>query len=143
MKKNKKNVLNIFDELFMKKALTLAENGRGFTSPNPLVGCVIVKENKIIGEGYHHKFGNPHAEIEAINNALSLGNNIEGSCLYVNLEPCSHYGKTPPCAERLVKEKISRVVIGMRDPNQLVNGKGINILRNANIEVTESCLENE
>ena len=140
MEKNEKKV---FDELFMRKAITLAESGRGFTSPNPLVGCVIVKDNEIIGEGYHHKFGNPHAEIEAINDAFSHGKNIEGSCLYVNLEPCSHYDKTPPCAERLVREKISRVVIGMRDPNQLVNGKGINILRNANIEVQESCLENE
>ena len=142
MEKNdfKKNNL---DEFFMHEALKLAELGKGFTSPNPLVGCVIVKENKIIGRGYHHKFGNPHAEIEAINNAFSLGNKIEGACLYVNLEPCSHYGKTPPCAERLVKEKISRVVIGMRDPNELVNGKGINILRNANIQVIESCLEND
>ena len=121
----------------MKKALSLALNGRGGTSPNPLVGCVIVKDNEIIGEGWHHWYGYPHAEIEAINDAQAHNKNIEGSTFYVTLEPCSHYGKTPPCAERLVKEKISEVVIAMRDPNIKVNGKGIEILRNAGIKVTE------
>ena len=122
---------------YMLKALCLALNGRGLTSPNPLVGCVIVKDNKIIGEGWHHKYGNPHAEIEAINDAKSKNYDIEGSTFYVTLEPCSHYGKTPPCANRLIEEKISEVFIAMRDPNPKVNGHGIEILRNAGIKVTE------
>lgn len=132
-------------ELYMKKALSLALNGRGGTSPNPLVGCVIVKDDEVIGEGWHHRYGHPHAEIEAINDAQARNKNIEGSIFYVTLEPCSHYGKTPPCAERLVKEKISEVVIAMRDPNEKVNGRGIEILRNAGIKVTElhGELENE
>ncbi len=136
---------NFNDEFFMRKAIELAKIATGFTSPNPLVGCVIVKDGEIIGQGYHHEAGKSHAEIEAINNAYESGNaaKIPGSCLYVNLEPCSHFGKTPPCANRLVQEKISRVVIAMRDPNELVNGKGVNILREANIEVVESCLESE
>ena len=121
----------------MKRALTLAGSGRGETSPNPMVGCVIVKDNKIIGEGWHHKCGNPHAEIEALNDAKLKNNNVEGASVYVTLEPCSHYGKTPPCADRLVKEKISEVFIAMSDPNPKVNGKGIEILRNAGIKVTE------
>ncbi|MBQ7559666.1 MAG: bifunctional diaminohydroxyphosphoribosylaminopyrimidine deaminase/5-amino-6-(5-phosphoribosylamino)uracil reductase RibD [Synergistaceae bacterium] len=129
----------------MKKALSLALNGRGRTSPNPLVGCVIVKNDEVIGEGWHHCYGHPHAEIEAINDAQARNKNIEGSIFYVTLEPCSHYGKTPPCAERLVKEKISEVVIAMRDPNEKVNGRGIEILRNVGIKVTElhGELENE
>jgi len=121
----------------MNRALTLASNGRGETSPNPMVGCVIVKDNKIIGEGWHHRCGNPHAEIEALNDAKRKNNNVEGSSVYVTLEPCSHYGKTPPCADRLVKEKISEVFIAMSDPNPKVNGKGIEILRSAGIKVTE------
>ena len=125
------------DKEYMQRALSLALNGRGMTSPNPLVGCVIVKDDKIIGSGWHNKFGGPHAEIEAINDAKSKNNDIEGSTFYVTLEPCSHFGKTPPCANRLVEEKISEVVIAMRDPNPKVNGRGIEILRNAGIKVTE------
>ncbi|MBQ7196993.1 MAG: bifunctional diaminohydroxyphosphoribosylaminopyrimidine deaminase/5-amino-6-(5-phosphoribosylamino)uracil reductase RibD [Synergistaceae bacterium] len=122
---------------FMKRALNLALNGRGGTSPNPMVGCVIVKDNKIIGEGWHRWCGNPHAEIEALNDAYSRGNDVKGATVYVTLEPCSHFGKTPPCANRLVKEEVAEVVIAMRDPNPKVNGHGIEILREAGIKVTE------
>ena len=122
---------------FMKRALNLALNGRGGTSPNPMVGCVIVKDNEIIGEGWHHWCGHPHAEIEALNDAQARGNNVKGATVYVTLEPCSHYGKTPPCANRLVKEEIAEAVIAMRDPNPKVNGRGIEILRGAGIKVTE------
>lgn len=121
----------------MKRALSLASNGLRMTSPNPMVGCVIVKGERIIGEGWHKKYGNPHAEIEAINDANSRGENIRGSTVYVTLEPCSHYGKTPPCANRLVAEGVSEVVIAMRDPNPKVNGNGIKILREGGVKVTE------
>ena len=120
----------------MKRALSLAENGRGLTSPNPMVGCVIVKDNRVIGEGWHKKYGGPHAEIEAINDAHSRGESVRGSTVYVTLEPCSHFGKTPPCADRLVEEGVSEVFIAMSDPNPKVNGKGIAILRRAGIKVT-------
>ena len=120
----------------MQRALALAKNGMGQTSPNPMVGCVIVdNDNNIIGEGWHKKFGGPHAEIEALNNAHEHNNDVRGSTVYVTLEPCSHYGKTPPCAKKLVEEGVSRVIIGMRDPNLLVNGKGIKILEDAGIQV--------
>lgn len=102
-----------------------------------MVGCVIVRDGKIIGEGWHHKYGHPHAEIEAINDAHNHGENVRGSTVYVTLEPCSHYGKTPPCANRLVSEGVGHVVTAMRDPNPKVNGKGIAILREAGIKVTE------
>lgn len=110
------------DELYMKRALELAKLGEGYTNPNPLVGAVIVKEGKIIGEGYHERYGGPHAEINAFKNAKD---DVEGSTLYVTLEPCSHYGKTPPCADAIIEKKIKRVVAAMRDPNPIVSGKGI------------------
>ena len=122
---------------YMSRALSLARNGMRMTSPNPMVGCVIVKDGKIIGEGWHKKYGNPHAEIEAINDANSRGENIKGSTIYVTLEPCSHYGKTPPCANRLVSEGVAEVVIAMRDPNPKVNGNGVKILREGGVKVTE------
>ncbi|MBQ6919038.1 MAG: bifunctional diaminohydroxyphosphoribosylaminopyrimidine deaminase/5-amino-6-(5-phosphoribosylamino)uracil reductase RibD [Synergistaceae bacterium] len=121
----------------MSRALSLAINGLRKTSPNPMVGCVIVKDGRIIGEGWHKKFGGPHAEIEALNDAQAHGEDVTGSTVYVTLEPCSHYGKTPPCAQRLVKEKVKEVFIAMRDPNPKVNGKGIEILRKSGIKVTE------
>lgn len=121
---------------YMQRAIQLAKLGMGHTSPNPMVGCVIVNQNgEIIGEGWHKKFGNPHAEIEALNNARENNHDVRGATVYVTLEPCSHYGKTPPCAKRLVEERVSRVVIGMRDPNPLVNGQGIKILEDAGIKV--------
>ena len=121
----------------MSRALSLASKGLRTTSPNPMVGCVIVKDGRIIGEGWHKKYGNPHAEIEALNDAKSRGEDVRGSTVYVTLEPCSHYGKTPPCANRLVSEGVSEVMIAMRDPNPKVDGKGIAILHEAGIKVTE------
>ena len=126
------------DEFFMKRALKLARKGEGWASPNPMVGAVIVKEGKIIGEGYHRKFGENHAEINAIEHASE---SVAGATFYVTLEPCSHYGKTPPCVERIVDVKASRVVIGTTDPNPLVSGKGIKILENHGIKTTVGILE--
>ncbi len=128
------------DENYINLTLKLAEKGRGAVSPNPLVGAVIVKDGRIIGQGYHEKFGEAHAEINAINSA---NESIEGATLYVNLEPCSHYGKTPPCADEIIKQKISKVVIGSKDPDPLVNGKGIERLRTAGIEVKADVLKAE
>ena len=127
------------DELYMKRAISLAKMATGHTSPNPLVGAVVVKNNTIVGEGYHHKAGDAHAEVHALDAA---GDNARGATLYVTLEPCAHYGKTPPCAKRVVESGIARVVIGSTDPNPLVAGKGIQILTEADIEVTtDVCVD--
>lgn len=127
------------DELYMKRAICLAKMATGHTSPNPLVGAVVVKNNTIVGEGYHHKAGEAHAEVHALDAA---GDNARGATLYVTLEPCAHYGKTPPCAKRVVESGIARVVIGSTDPNPLVAGKGIQILTDAGIEVTtDVCVD--
>lgn len=131
------------NEYFIKRCISLAKKGSGYVSPNPLVGCVIVKGNRIIGEGYHKKFGGPHAEINAINNAKKLGHSLKGATLYVNLEPCNHYGKTPPCTEAIIKEKIGKVVIGCPDPNPLVSGSGIKRLQDAGTDVECGVLEDE
>lgn len=128
------------DIQFMRMALKMSLKGLGFVNPNPLVGAVIVKEGKIISKGYHAYFGGPHAEINAIQNSKV---DIEGATIYVTLEPCNHYGKTPPCTDFLIKEKINRVVVGMTDPNKLVNGKGVDQLRKAGIVVDTGILENE
>ncbi len=128
------------DERFMALACKLALRGKGKTSPNPMVGAVLVKEGHIIGTGYHKKSGSLHAEIVAIENAESK---IDGATLYVNLEPCTHYGKTPPCVDRIIKEKIQRVVIGSKDPNPQVNGKSIEILEAHNIKVTYNILQEQ
>ncbi|MGD9569905.1 MAG: bifunctional diaminohydroxyphosphoribosylaminopyrimidine deaminase/5-amino-6-(5-phosphoribosylamino)uracil reductase RibD [Sedimentibacter sp.] len=128
------------DEFYMKRALELSLKGIGKTSPNPLVGAVIVKNDKIIGEGYHEYYGGAHAEVNAINNATE---DVEGATIYVTLEPCSHYGKTPPCAHLLVKKKISKAVIAMIDPNPKVAGRGIEILNQNNVEVVTGVLEEE
>lgn len=127
----------------MARALELAENGRGRTSPNPVVGAVIVKDGKIIGEGFHEKYGGPHAEINAFRNAEQNGYDVSGAEMYVTLEPCAHYGKTPPCAEAIVNKNIKKVYIGASDPNALVAGKGIEILKKAGIEVEHGLLEKE
>jgi len=124
----------------MKQALKLAEKGKGFVSPNPLVGCIIVKNKNIIGKGFHEKFGNTHAEINALN---SCEESPVNSDIYVTLEPCSHFGKTPPCAVALVNARVKNVYIAMKDPNPLVSGKGIEILNNAGINVKIGILENE
>ncbi|NTW71433.1 MAG: bifunctional diaminohydroxyphosphoribosylaminopyrimidine deaminase/5-amino-6-(5-phosphoribosylamino)uracil reductase RibD [Eubacteriaceae bacterium] len=124
----------------MKRALELAEKGEGCVNPNPLVGAVVVKNGKIIGEGYHEYCGGAHAEINAFRDA---GRDLAGSTLYVTLEPCSHHGRTPPCAEAIVKNKIAEVVIGMKDPNPLVSGSGIKILSDNGIKVRIGVLEEE
>jgi diaminohydroxyphosphoribosylaminopyrimidine deaminase / 5-amino-6-(5-phosphoribosylamino)uracil reductase len=129
-------------EQIMRRCLQLAEAGRSTVAPNPMVGSVILHEGIVIGEGYHTAFGKPHAEPEAINSVVDR-TLLKNSVLYVNLEPCSHYGKTPPCADRIVKEGIPKVVIGSKDPNPLVAGKGIKILRDAGVEVIEGVLEEE
>lgn len=128
------------DEFYMKRALELSLKGVGKTSPNPLVGAVIVKNGKIIGEGFHEYYGGPHAEVNAINNAID---DVEGATIYVTLEPCSHYGKTPPCADLLVRKKISKAVIAMIDPNPKVAGRGLEILSQNSIEVVTGVLEEE
>ena len=127
-------------EVYMKRALELAEKGWGYTNPNPLVGAVVVKDNQIIAEGYHAELGGDHAEIAAFGNAIS---DLRGATLYVNLEPCSHYGRTPPCAEAIIKKGIREVVVSMTDPNPKVAGRGINILKQAGITVTVGVRESE
>src|SRR5699024_3043452 len=126
----------------MKRALQLAKNGRGRTYPNPLVGCVIVNNDKIIGEGWHQKAGTPHAEVNAINRVKDV-NQLKTATLYVNLEPCSHYGKTPPCSRLIIEKEIPRVVIGITDPNPKVAGRGIRQLQAAGIKVETGCLTEE
>ena len=128
------------DIKFMTRAIELSEKGIGFVNPNPLVGAVIVKNGKIIGEGFHEYFGGPHAEINAISSA---DEDINGATIYVTLEPCNHYGKTPPCTDRIIKEKFSKVVVGINDPNKLVNGNGIKKLKEAGIVVKSGVLKNE
>ncbi|MDI6776850.1 MAG: bifunctional diaminohydroxyphosphoribosylaminopyrimidine deaminase/5-amino-6-(5-phosphoribosylamino)uracil reductase RibD [Syntrophales bacterium] len=128
------------DKFYMRRALRLARRGEKWVSPNPMVGAVIVKEDRIIGEGYHERFGGNHAEINAIRNASEA---IEDATLYVTLEPCNHYGRTPPCVETLIACKPVRVVIGTSDPNPLVTGKGIEALKNHGIETTLGILEKE
>lgn len=125
---------------YMKLALQLAEKGMGWTSPNPMVGAVIVKDGRIIGQGYHEKYGGLHAERSAL---ASCTQSPEGAQMYVTLEPCCHYGKQPPCVEAVLDAGISRVVVGSADPNPLVNGKGIRILREHGVVVTEHVLEEE
>ena len=124
----------------MKRALKLAARGKFTTSPNPVVGCVIVRNGMIIGEGYHHKAGEPHAEIMAMRSA---GASVAGATCYVTLEPCSHYGRTPPCAKALVKAGVKRVVIACGDPNPQVAGRGVKILKDAGIEVDVGLYENK
>lgn len=132
----KENVMN--DISFLKKAFLLAKKARGKTSPNPMVGCVITKDGKIVGEGYHKKAGLPHAEIEALDKA---GDNAKDATLYVNLEPCSHYGRTPPCTDRIISSHIKRVVFSNIDPNPMVNGK--EILEKSGIKVDIGLLKEE
>jgi diaminohydroxyphosphoribosylaminopyrimidine deaminase/5-amino-6-(5-phosphoribosylamino)uracil reductase len=130
------------DQRFMKRALELAELGRGNVSPNPMVGCVIVHDEKIIGEGYHQNFGEPHAEVNAVN-SVENQEFLREVTVYVTLEPCAHWGKTPPCANLLVEKKVKKVVIAALDSNPLVGGKGIQLLENAGIEVETGVLEKE
>lgn len=132
---------NVLEERkYMERAIELARKGAGWTNPNPMVGAVIVKDGKIIGEGYHEKCGQLHAERNAI---AHLTESAEGATIYVTLEPCCHYGKTPPCTEAIIENKMAKVVIGSRDPNPLVAGKGAKILREAGIEVVEDFMREE
>lgn len=131
-----------FDEQIMQRCIQLAENGLGMTFPNPMVGCVIVRNGKIIAEGWHQKAGKPHAEVNAIHQ-IQNKEILKESTLYVSLEPCAHYGKTPPCADLIVKHQIPKVVIGTVDPFAKVNGLGILKLKEAGIEVIPSVLEKE
>lgn len=124
----------------MRLCLRVASKGKGFVSPNPLVGAVVVKEGRILGKGYHPAYGAPHAEVFALQEA---GEEARGATLYVNLEPCAHYGKTPPCTKAIIKAGIKEVVIGMSDPNPLVRGKGIKELQEAGIDVKIGVLEEE
>ena len=128
------------DQNYMLRAIQLAKQGEGWTNPNPMVGAVIVKNGRIIGKGYHKKCGELHAERNAI---ASLTESAEGATIYVTLEPCCHYGKTPPCTEAIIEQKIKRVVIGSRDPNPKVSGKGIKMLQEAGIEVIEDFMREE
>ncbi|MCM1152979.1 MAG: bifunctional diaminohydroxyphosphoribosylaminopyrimidine deaminase/5-amino-6-(5-phosphoribosylamino)uracil reductase RibD [Muribaculum sp.] len=132
------------DSYYMRRALQLAALGSHHVSPNPLVGAVIVARDRIIGEGWHRQFGGPHAEVNAImavsDEDLLL---LPEATIYVTLEPCSHYGKTPPCAELIINRKLKRVVIGAPDPNPLVSGRGVDMIRRAGIEVSEGVLLEE
>jgi diaminohydroxyphosphoribosylaminopyrimidine deaminase / 5-amino-6-(5-phosphoribosylamino)uracil reductase len=132
---------------YMKRCLDLARLGIGNVSPNPMVGAVIVMDTIIIGEGYHRKYGEAHAEVNAINQVISNFSDsaelLAQSTLYVSLEPCAHYGKTPPCADLIIKHKIPKVVVGCRDPFEAVNGKGIEKLSDAGVEVISGVLEKE
>lgn len=128
------------DKSYMKMALELAARARGRTSPNPMVGAVVVKEGKVIGRGCHLKAGTPHAEIHALNQA---GEGARGATLYVTLEPCCHYGRTGPCTDAIIKAGVARVVTAMTDPNPLVAGKGLRLLSSAGIEVSSGVMEEE
>ena len=135
-----KEGINMTDRDYMDMAIRLAKKGEGWTDPNPFVGAVIVKDGKIIGQGFHEKYGCPHAERNAIG---SLSESAEGAVLYVTLEPCCHYGKTPPCTDVIIEKGISKVVIGSRDPNPKVAGKGAEILRKAGVDVYEDFMKEE
>lgn len=133
----------LIQEKYMHEAIELAEKGMGFTSPNPMVGAVIVRKGRVIGRGFHPKAGELHAERFAFADCESKGIDCTGADMYVTLEPCCHYGKTPPCTDAIIQHKIRRVYIGSSDPNPLVAGKGTQILREHGIKVTEGILKNE
>lgn len=128
------------DEYFMDQALRLAKKGIGWINPNPMVGALIVKNSKIIAKGYHKRVGLPHAEIEALN---AVNTSVKGATLYVNLEPCSHYGRTPPCVDAIIQAGIKRVVCSVSDPNPKVHGRGIAILKQVGITVSVGLREKE
>lgn len=131
------------DERFMRRALRLARRGQGYVEPNPMVGCVLVQEGQIVAEGWHRRFGGPHAEIEALEQARQRGVDVRRCQLYVTLEPCAHHGKTPPCTEALVAARPARIVAAMIDPYPQVAGQGIARLQQAGLEVSVGCLEAE
>jgi len=131
------------EEKIIKECLKLAEKGRGYVSPNPMVGCIIIRDGKIIGRGYHRKFGDNHAEINAISDAKKKGFDLKCASLYVNLEPCYHTGNTKPCVDEIIRNGFKRVCIGMTDPNPLVRNKSINKLSDNNIIVRSDILKEE
>lgn len=135
----------ITDEKYMFRCIELARKGAGLVAPNPMVGAVLVQDDRIIGEGWHQRYGEAHAEVGAIGLATQSGltNSTSNTTLYVSLEPCAHFGKTPPCADLIIRTGIPKVVIGCRDPFEAVNGKGIEKLKAAGIEVVEGVLEKE
>lgn len=128
------------DEYYMARALKLAQRGRFTTHPNPNVGCVIVKDGEIVGEGYHHRAGEPHAEVHALRMA---GEKAKGATAYVTLEPCSHHGRTPPCCDALIAAGVARVVAAMQDPNPQVAGRGLYRLQQAGIDVSHGLMMSE
>ena len=128
------------DRHYMQLALELAEKARGRTSPNPMVGAVLVKDGEVVGKGFHVKAGSAHAEVVALTDA---GERAKGATAYVTLEPCCHYGRTGPCTEALLKAGVKKVVVAMKDPNPLVAGQGLAILREAGLEVESGLLEEE
>jgi diaminohydroxyphosphoribosylaminopyrimidine deaminase/5-amino-6-(5-phosphoribosylamino)uracil reductase len=136
-----------YHEIYMQRCLELAQLGLGSVSPNPMVGAVVVHNGIIIGEGYHQKYGEAHAEVNAVNNVISnypdYADLLKQSTIYVSLEPCAHYGKTPPCADLIIKHQLPKVVVGCRDPFDKVDGKGIEKLKAAGIEVIVGVLKNE
>lgn len=136
----KKEGIELTDKEYMLRAISLAKKGEGWTNPNPMVGAVIVKDGRIIGEGYHKKYGELHAERNAF---ASLKESAKGATMYVTMEPCCHYGKTPPCTQAIIEHKIGKVVIGSKDPNPKVSGKGVQILKEAGISVVEDFLREE
>lgn len=129
-----------FDEKWMKRVFSLAQKGMGDVHPNPMVGAVLVQRDRLVGEGFHARFGGPHAELKALKHA---GDHARGATLYVNLEPCSHWGKTPPCVQSVIAAGVKRVVAAMKDPNPLVSGKGFAALKKAGIVVTQGVLETQ
>lgn len=131
------------DEKLMQAALRLAKCGIGAVEPNPAVGAVIVKDSRVIGSGWHKKFGGPHAEINALEDCKTLGISPKGATMYVTLEPCCHYGKTPPCTNAIIAAGLTKVVIAAIDPSSHANGKGIEQLRKAGIEVQTGVCETE
>lgn len=136
--------LIMMDEKYMRRALQLAKGGEGRVAPNPMVGAVVVADGRIIGEGFHRTYGGPHAEVNAIASVKEEDRHLlKESTIYVTLEPCSHYGKTPPCSKLIIETGIPRVVIGAPDPNPLVAGRGVKMMREAGIEVTENVLKEE
>jgi diaminohydroxyphosphoribosylaminopyrimidine deaminase/5-amino-6-(5-phosphoribosylamino)uracil reductase len=137
---NRLGVSKMIAEELMKRALDLARKGEGWTTPNPMVGAVIVNRGQVVGEGYHQKAGTPHAEIHALNMA---GDRVKGGTIYVTLEPCCHFGRTPPCTDALIKAGIAKVVVAMTDPNPQVAGGGLKKLKEAGVEVMTGVLEEE
>ena len=136
----KKEGIELTDKEYMLRVISLAKKGEGWTNPNPMVGAVIVKDGRIIGEGYHKKYGELHAERNAF---ASLEESAKGATMYVTMEPCCHYGKTPPCTQAIIEHEIGKVVIGSKDPNPKVSGKGVQILKEAGISVEEDFLREE